>query len=1003
MNRETNIDTWQQLVQRHWGLDVTLSPLPGEYDLNFLVSGGIDAVLKVMHPDCARGNVDMQVALLETLARSDGLVVPKLIPARDGAAIAMLDAGDGQPRMAWMITRLPGMLLGKTSIRTPRLLAGIGGTLARLHKAMACFEHPCLERSIKWDMRESEWIRPHLVLISDPRRREFLHSLLDVFSTDHGPLLRRLSTQAIHNDVNDFNLLVETDAKGEQRVSGLFDFGDMIACPTIADLAIAGAYCIMDTLDPLASLAALVAGYVAVQPIDGEEAEALWPLVLTRLAVSVVNCAMMKLERPDDPYVTVSEQPAWAILDRAIETDNAFAKATLRQACGHRPVQNHDEILAFLDRHRGSFANILGVDLTNAPVLDLSPAGVDSPDNPFVLDLTKLDHHIAKLSQTGPVLGRYLEPRLIYNEPAFFRHDHPASERRTVHLGADIFQPAGSAVYAPLAGRVVFSDYCGDDGDYGGAIILEHRIPDSAACFFTLYGHLSKGSATAVSVGESVKAGQAFATLGERAENGNWPSHIHFQLGLQPRAGSAWLGVVYPDEAAIWQHIFPNPAVLLNLEDNNVAFPVPDNEALAQRRCNRTVANLKMSYMTPLPIVRGWRQYLFDDQGRTYLDAYNNVPHVGHAHPVVVEAVHEQMRLLSTNTRYLHRTLVDYADAMTARLPLGLDVCFFVNSGSEANDLAIRIARAHSGGNDVFVSGYGYHGITTLDIDISHYKFARKGGGGKRDWVHVVDIPDTYRGKHRGPNAADGYASDFEEALNAQLAGGRTISAFISEPFPSVGGQIVPPDGYLSRVYGAIRAAGGLAIADEVQTGLGRLGRYQWGFEQQQVVPDIVVLGKPIGNGYPIGAVVTTRAIADSFTNGMEFFSTFGGSTTSCAAGLAVLRVLDDEQLALNAEQTGAYLLDGLRVLSTEFPLIGDVRGLGLFIGVELILADGSPATNAAAQIVNGLRDRRILIGSDGPDENVLKIRPPLCFEKGDADYLLERLGGVLRQVSRSA
>ncbi len=1003
MTQEVDQDFWRRVVRTHWGVDSTLAPLPGEYDLNFLVSGGVDGVLKVMHAGCVRRDVEMQVALLETLAQTKDLLLPNIVPATNGASIIALDIDDGPPRLAWMISRLPGTLLCDVPVRTPQLLAEIGSLIARLHQAMAGFEHSSLERALKWDIRQAEWIRPHLTLIQDPKRHAFLGALLDAFSSQYGPLLAQLPTQAIHNDINDYNLLVATDAEGGQHVAGLFDFGDMIACPTIADLAIAGAYCIMDMLDPLQGLVALIAGYAEVRPISEVEAAALWPLVLTRLAVSVVNCAMIKQERSDDPYVTVSERPAWAILDRAMQTDPAYAKAAIRQACGHEPVQDQAVVTAFLEQHRGDFAPIFGINLAGAPVLDLSPAGADSPDDPFVLDLNRLERRISKMSDNGPVLGSYLEPRLIYNEPAFQRGKHRASDRRTVHLGADVFLPAGTAVYAPLDGKVVFSDYCRDSGDYGGVVVLEHRVPIIDLPFFTLYGHLSEASVTDVTTGHHVKGGQAFAKLGECMENGNWPPHLHFQLGLEEPAGTSWPGVAYPDEADVWRHLFPNPAALLNLADGEIAYQAPDNLALAQRRSERTVANLKTSYATPLPIVRGWRQYLFDDQGRTYLDAYNNVPHVGHAHPMVVSAVHEQMRLLSTNTRYLHRNLVDYADALTARLPDGLDVCFFVNSGSEANDLAIRIARVHSGGNDVFVSGYGYHGITSLDIDISHYKFSGKGGGGQQDWVHVVDVPDTYRGKHRGHGAAAGYAADFEAALKGQLALGRKMSAFISEPLPSVGGQIIPPVGYLGQIYAAIRAAGGIAIADEVQTGLGRLGRYQWGFEQQQAVPDVVVLGKPIGNGYPIGAVVTTRAIADSFANGMEFFSTFGGSTTSCAAGLAVLRALDDEQLASNAEHTGTYLLQGLQGLAADYPLIGDVRGIGLFIGVELMEADGTPATRFAADVVNGLRDRRILIGSDGPDDNVLKIRPPLCFVRADADHLLEGLDNVLRQVSRSA
>jgi 4-aminobutyrate aminotransferase-like enzyme len=401
-------------------------------------------------------------------------------------------------------------------------------------------------------------------------------------------------------------------------------------------------------------------------------------------------------------------------------------------------------------------------------------------------------------------------------------------------------------------------------------------------------------------------------------------------------------------------------------------------------------------------IVRGWMQYLYDETGRAFLDVFNNVPLVGHSHPRVVQAASAQLALLNTNTRYLHDNVNQYAERLTRLLPDPLRVCFFVNSGSEANELALRLARTHTRREDVIVLEHAYHGHTTTLIDISPYKFNGPGGSSCKPWVHVAPLADDYRGPYRrdDANAGTKYARQVRDILEHVGASGRQVACFIAETLPSVGGQIVFPRGYLSEVYRHVRAAGAVCIADEVQVGFGRLGTQFWGFETQSVVPDIVVLGKPIGNAFPLAAVVTTPEIAASFANGMEFFSTFGGNPVACAAGLAVLDVVDREGLQANALRVGAHLKNRLLALQDLQPIVGDVRGLGLFLGVDLVLDRETrlPATKQANYIVNRLRDCGVLAGTDGPHHNVLKLRPPLIFSEPDADLFVGALDAVLRE-----
>jgi len=387
--------------------------------------------------------------------------------------------------------------------------------------------------------------------------------------------------------------------------------------------------------------------------------------------------------------------------------------------------------------------------------------------------------------------------------------------------------------------------------------------------------------------------------------------------------------------------------------------------------------NLSIAYRNPVKIVRGEMQYLFDDEGRRYLDAYNNVAHVGHCHPRVVAAGVEQMRVLNTNTRYLHDLILRYADRLTSTLPEPLRVCYFVNSGSEANELALRLARAHTKARDLIVLDHAYHGNTTTLIDISPYKHDGPGGSGTPPWVHKVSWKDAQQ-------VSDQVARVRQE--------GRELCGFIAESMPSVAGQIVLPEGFLAKVYEVVRTAGGVCIADEVQTGYGRIGTHFWAFEHYGVVPDIVVLGKPIGNGHPIGAVITTREIAQSFANGMEFFSTFGGNTVSCAIGLAVLDVVQEEKLQAHALAVGTYLIKKLRELQNNHQLVRDVRGSCFFLGVEL------ETGRAAENIVNYMRENGILLGTEGPQHNVLKIRPPMPFSMQDADLLIGILSRAIEQ-----
>lgn len=423
-----------------------------------------------------------------------------------------------------------------------------------------------------------------------------------------------------------------------------------------------------------------------------------------------------------------------------------------------------------------------------------------------------------------------------------------------------------------------------------------------------------------------------------------------------------------------------------------------DVAAMVSRRRRLLGPAYRLFYDEPIHIVRGQGVWLFDSEGRRYLDMYNNVPHVGHCHPHVVEALTRQIALLNTHTRYLHENVLDYAERLTGRFPAQLDTAMFSCTGSEANELALRIARACTGGEGLIVTDFAYHGNTRAIYEISTEDIPATE---VPDHVVTVPTPDVYRGEFRGADAADKYAACTRDALTLLEARGIKPAAFIVDTIMSSGGVVATPPGYLKKVASIVREAGALFIADEVQPGFGRTGHHFWGYEVDDFVPDIVTLGKPMGNGHPLAATVTRRALVDEFARHAHYFNTFGGNPVSCAAGLAVLDVLDDENLQDNALQTGLYLNECLQSLATRHEAIGDIRGDGLFKAIEMVSSRETrePAAALAGRVVEELRWRGVLTGRTGKDNNVLKLRPPMVFSRDNADFFTAAFDAVLTAV----
>ncbi len=1005
------VEEIQELALQYFNLHLQLKALPGDVDLNFYAKdqNNKEYILKIAAANSDLGNLEMQTQLLLHIStQQTETPTPQVIPNQAGKYITFLPQKDASTRYLRLLTWLPGRMWANTNPHTTELLYNLGKVCGQFNQALSNFQHPSAKRpNFQWDNVNVSWTTAHYHLFKTAEQKQLAHYFYQLHLDTVTPKSDQLRKSIIHNDFNDYNIVVNADGNA---VSGIIDFGDATYTYTINDLAIALSYAMMDKADPIATALSVIKGFHEQFQLNEIEIEVLFSLIATRLLISVTSAAINFEKDPTNEYHQISARAAWDLLAKLRNIHPSFAYYSFRSACGWKAVPIEEKLINWLQKEQVNFAPILGKTIAKEDytVLDLSVGSLEMGNTDILEDAHQLHKQISRLLEDQGVnygIGRYNEVRSIYTTDNYLVKGNEGPEWRTIHLGIDIFAEANTPIYAPLEGKVHSFQNNDLDRDYGPTIILEHEFTSEKTgekhSFYTLYGHLSLASIESLEVGQVIQKGEAFAWMGDMPINGNWSPHLHFQIitDLMGKEGD-FPGVAFPKQRSIWTSICPDPNLILGFNHPKLATQKDQSNHILNYRKKHLGRSLSLSYAKPLHIQRAYKQYLYDAAGRRYLDTVNNVPHVGHQHPKVVEAAKAQLNILNTNTRYLHENIIQFAEELCATLPDQLSVCHFVNSGSEANELALRMARTVTGQRDMIVAEVGYHGNTNACIDLSSYKFDGKGGKGAPDWVHVVPMPDPYRGIHQGEHTGTIYANYVKQYIQNLQAIGKGIAGFLFESILSCGGQIVPPKDFFKEAYRAVRTAGGVCIMDEVQVGFGRVGKHFWGFELFDVVPDIVVMGKPIGNGHPLGAVVTTPEIADAFANGMEYFNTFGGNPVSCAIGKTVLEVIREEGLQENALEVGEYLKKGLRSLQQQFPIIGDVRGEGLFLGFELVkdLSLKIPAPEQTTYLANRTRLLGLLNSTDGRDHNVIKIKPPLCFSKANADFFLETIEGVLKE-----
>jgi 4-aminobutyrate aminotransferase-like enzyme/Ser/Thr protein kinase RdoA (MazF antagonist) len=877
-----------------------------------------------------------------------------VIPACGGDTAVEVER-DGVTRVVSVQSWLDGRMLAELGSHSDGLLTELGVASARMVRALAPAPRPPVSAGHHWDLRRaSEAIADGIGYVGEPNRVADVRGIVSLFTRTMDAHRAALPQAVVHHDLNDFNVLARRGQDGRHTLHAVLDFADALYTARISELAIAVAYAMLRKPNPLSAAAAVVRGYRSQAEITDAELAVLYPMATVRLCVNAVTWTMRDATE-GRPYGPVRMKHTWPAIALLARTPPELADAMFRDAAGAAPATPADSV-------RGDRCAVPGLGLRR-------------------IESAYADHGARGRARLGLHLRSDADTSV--------RRSTAPGEAVTLRLGAQIAADQSFQVAAPLAGIVE------SRSPTESVLVLRHERADSGTIWSRWTGlHSSLIEGSIVVPGEVIGSGAL-----------DRPESLHVSIFRSRETAHLATQVLVPaSEATAWAAISPDPTEFLGL--GGIVDPDPDPETgwdtervIATREIH-FARSQRSYYRRPMNIVGGRGSWLYDEFGRGYLDAINNVTHVGHGNPRVVRAAIAQMRRLNTNSRFVYPGIARYAERLTSLLPDPLDVVFLVCSGSEANDLAVRMARQVTGRSDMLVVDGAYHGNTSVVTGLSPNRYKGPGGAGPDRTTHEVEQPNGYRGRYGygDPDAGTKYAADVARQVDRLSAHGRRPAAFLVESAMGTAGSIFYPERYLEQAFATVRSAGALCIADEVQVGFGRLGEAYWGFAAQSVVPDIVTMGKPMGNGHPMAAVVTTRAIADAFDSGMKYFNTFGGNPVSCAIGTAVLDEIAERGLQEHAALTGRHFKDVLAVLADKHELIGDVRGRGMYLGVELVrdASTKEPASNEALLISELMKDEGVIVYPTGSAGNVLKIKPPLTFTSADADLFAEVLDEVL-------
>ncbi len=960
---KVSLDQARFLVQL-FGIDGRVEELGSQQDANFLVVAEAgNFVLKVSNPAFTLADLEAQEAAAQRVAASSAdIQVPLGVPDPAGKVILDVDL-EGQRLLVRLFTFVDGEMLSGCDYLAPSTVDAIGEFAGRSAKALRTLEAPVPDRILQWDLRHAAEVVELLAgFVTPPGGTEQVKSVALQATQMLAPHYGELRIQPIHGDLTDDNIIARRNASGRLQPVGLIDFGDLVSSWTVAELAVTCASLLYYSRDNPSMVLPAVSAFDRMHPLEDHEVEALWPLIVLRAATLMVSGQHQASIDPSNAYATDNLGREWQIFEEAtsipIEVGTNLVRTVLRPP---REVPHPEKPAQLL--------------LGPLPVFELD-VSTESPhlDAGRFLD-PEAEHQLAReilADRNGPAMAYipFLQPRLTRT----CRNGPDVPE--TVALGVELFVRESVVVRAP--------------GD-GTVDVVDDAITFRASSGLTLW---LSGNVSEVQSGQRL-AGEPFAELIPAEATGL--AVLRVQLTSLAQRAPFW---VQPAMAAAWSAACIDPMHVLSSIESRRDSNGWRADRLLDRRDAAFATVQEHYYEQPPQIERGWKNHLYDVGGRSYLDMLNNVSILGHGHPRLADAIERQWRRLNTNSRFHYSALAELSERLTALLPDELDTVFLVNSGTEAVDLALRLAWAKTGRRDIITVREAYHGWSYATDAVSTSVADNPNALKTRPlWVHPVSAPNAYRGEYRN-SETHRYARDAVAYIRSMADSGQPPAAFLSEPFYGNAGGMALPDGYLSAVYAATREAGGLCIADEVQVGYGRLGEHFWGFEQQGATPDIVTIAKSMGNGHPLGAVVTTKAIADGYRSQGYFFSSAGGSPVSCRAGIAVLDILKDELLQENARTVGAHLKSRLLALAEHHEIIGAVHGMGLYLGVELVRdrITLEPATEETAAICERLLDLGIVMQPTSDRMCVLKIKPPLGVTITDVDYFADMLDRVLTE-----
>lgn len=944
------------LVEATYGLDVASAKSLGSHeDLNVLITDAKGArwVAKFAHPSAPVGRCEAQVAALASLGREgeqgEGRIgIPSVLPAQDGALVHVASL-DGE-RPCWLVEYMDGATVTDRAVPPAGFAEDLGRCVAQVLEDLAPLDRDAFTADNPWDMRNADAMINAALPVMDADESLRVGAAYATAKARLAGLERALPVQVIHGDLTSDNVLVDST----DRLCAVIDFGDIGTGWRVAELAVAMTSVLHHDGDGRGLALDVMRGFASRATLADAEIASLWPLVVLRAAVLVSSAALVAAEDPGNDYARARRPLERRMLERALGWDLDEAELLLRHAGGAVPAQTEAVAPMF-----------------EAPLVSWLSLAVDSPvhDAGAFLDEASAGLALVAAAKAEGEAGHGgfaatvpFEHRLM---PAALGQDAP----RSFALGIEVRAPEGAVVSSPGAGTVSVTE-SGDlvvALDHGGSVIVG-------------------GLDHAIAAGERVEAGERIGTVGAEAL---WLQRCTSATAMPPRFAHAG------NEDA-WKALCPDPAVLLG-HAAPASAPDPEGTELKALREAHVADAQEFYYARPPRIERGWRHHLIDATGRGYLDMVNNVAILGHGDPRIAAAVNSQLLRLNTNSRFHYGAIAEFSARLAAKAPEGLDYVFLVNSGSEAVDLALRIVKAATARGEVLALTEAYHGWTVGADAVSTSLGDNPNALETRPaWVHLLDAPNTYRGRHRGDEAWR-YSREAVDRIAQLTASGVELAGMISEPIFGNGGGVLLPDGYLEAVWGAVRAAGGLVISDEVQVSYGRLGKHFWGFEQQGVVPDVIAVAKAMGNGHPLGAVITTREIAKAFGAEGSFFSSAGGSPVSCVVGSTVLDIVEGDGLQERAERIGTMLRDGLIALGERFPALGAVHGMGLYLGVEVVSGGpDEPDARAAREICEALLGHGVIVQTTGDHKNVLKIKPPLTLDEEGVERFMAALESVL-------